>query len=436
MLNFKVGLSSMMNDRPTLAAKPKISRVEVYWHTLTYRTIALYAAVAFGVVFASGYLFFPENFTRTVGRFTTALERVNNQSASSTNQRLVRFVNLDGKVQVKKVNSVQWATADYQMTLDKGDLVQSGSDGVARISFGEGTTYLVKPNTLVTVEENLVAQDQATRVGVHISSGAVDLATGSWPVSGSKAEVTFENAVAALKENSRAAVRSDPFTHEHEITVSAGGAELDRGTEKVQLSQWEKASFPTGGAITKEQVLAPPQLVEPLNLQPIIVPDPKKAVLHFSWQAVETARSYEIRISNTAMFTQVLADRRITTTSTDITGLDAGDYFWSVKAVDGHSQSSEWDDPSKFSLVAEGKGQEMLLEVDDTELHGSVVEVIGRTEPGAALMVNGQQVADITQDGHFRHFTAPMARGSQTIVITGQNRRGGTAIKRVPVVIP
>ena len=40
--------------------------------------------------------------------------------------RQARFVNLDGKVQVKKVNSVQWVNADYQLTLDKGDLIQTG----------------------------------------------------------------------------------------------------------------------------------------------------------------------------------------------------------------------------------------------------------------------------------------------------------------------
>ena len=37
----------------------------------------------------------------------------------------------------------------------------------------------------------------------------------------------------------------------------------------------------------------------------------------------------------------------------------------------------------------------MLLEVDSTELHGNVVELIGRTEPGAALIINGESVADI-----------------------------------------
>jgi hypothetical protein len=78
----------------------------------------------------------------------------------------------------------------------------------------------------------------------------------------------------------------------------------------------------------------------------------------------------------------------------------------------------------------------MLLEVDGTELHGNVVEIMGRTEPGAALIIDGESVADIGSDGHFRFFTQPMARGSQVIVITGQNRRGGTKITKVPIVIP
>ena len=77
----------------------------------------------------------------------------------------------------------------------------------------------MKGDTLVTVEENIVAQDHATQVGVHITSGQVDLATGTWQVPGSKAEVSFENAVASLRENSRAAVRSDPDTKEQQITV-------------------------------------------------------------------------------------------------------------------------------------------------------------------------------------------------------------------------
>ncbi|HYL67544.1 MAG TPA: hypothetical protein VEX69_00120 [Candidatus Limnocylindria bacterium] len=417
------------------STKPKVSRVEVYWHTVRYRTVALYVLAIGAIVFASFYIVFPAASAKIMQKLSDAFP-AHETGVATISARQARFVNLDGKVQVKKANSVQWINADYQLTLDKDDLIQTGPEGVARIAFSDGTTYTVKGDTLVTVEQNHVEPDRATTVGMHISSGQVDLATGTWEVPGSKAEVSFENAVASLRSNSRAAVRSDPTTKEQEITVASGSAELDRGSEHLNIGQWERAAFPTGGPITKSQVLAPPDLVEPINLSPIIVADTKRDPIHFSWKPVLTAKTYEFQVSTTSMFNHVVMEKKVLLNSVDITGLAPGDYFWRVRAIDEKNATSDESNSFKFTLVMQGKEVEMLLEVDDTELHGNNVEVIGRTEPGAALIINGEQVADIKSDGRFRYFTQPMTRGSHTIVITGQNRRGGTAIKRVDVVIP
>jgi hypothetical protein len=427
-----------MDAKISAAAKPKVTRVEVYWHTVKYRTVVLYVLILIAIILGAIYIVFPDFSNAIIKKVTNAVP--DNGGVATPGSRQARFVNLDGKVQVKKVNSVQWVNADYQVTLDKGDLIQTSSEGVARISFADGTTYTVKGDTLVTVEENLVDQDKATQVGVHVSSGQVDLQTPTWQVPGSKAEVSFESAVASLRENSKAAVRSDPQTKEQTITVDSGSAELNRGTEHVDIAQYERASFPSGApagtAITKSQVLAPPQLDQPLNLQPIIVADPKRDPVHFSWKAAATAKSYDLEVSTTTMFNHIVTEKKTAGTSLDISGLEPGDYFWRVRAIDDANNVSDSSDSYKFTLVVQGKEQDMLLAVDDTELQGNVVEVIGRTEPGAALIINGAAVADIKPDGHFRYFTDPMTRGSHTIVITGQNRRGGTAIKRVDVVIP
>ena len=412
-----------------------MSRVEVYWHTVRYRTVVLYILVVTTIVFTGAYIVFPSLSATLVRRVVEAVLPHDN-GVATISAKQARFVNLDGKVQVKKVNSVQWMNADYQISLDKGDLIQTDSDGVARIAFADGTTYTVKGDTLVTVEENNVATNQASQVAVHISSGQVDLTTGAWEVPGSKAEVSFENAVASLRANTRAAVSSDPKTQQQEITISSGSAELNRGSEHLDIGQWQRVSFPTGGPISTSQVLAPPDLVEPLNLQPIIVADLQRDPVHFSWKPVPTAKLYDFQTSTTMMFNHVVAEKKVATTSVDVTGLDPGNYFWRVRALDDKNQFSDASEAHKFTLVVQGKEEQMLLEVDNTELQGNVVEVIGRTEPGAALIVNGEQVADIQPDGHFRYFTQPMTRGSHPIVITGQNRRGGTAIKRVEVVIP
>jgi hypothetical protein len=435
MLDCQTGYKSRGESEIKVNAAPKVSRVEVYWHTVTYKTVLLYIFLVLTILLTLTYLVFPKASGSVLSRISDAISP-HDSGVATINARQARFVNLDGKVQVKKVNSVQWTTADYQLTLDKGDLIQTDSEGVARIAFADGTTYTVKGDTLVTVEENNISQDKPTQVAVHISSGQVDLATGSWEVPGSTAQVSFENAVASLRANSRAAVSSDPATKEQEITVDSGSAQFNRGNEHLDIAQWQRVTFPTGGKTTTSQVLAPPELLEPLNLQPIIVADPKHDPVHFSWKQASTAKLYDFQASTTAMFNRIVAEKKVASTSVDVAGLEPGDYFWRVRAIDEQNKLSDAGDAHKFTLVAQGKEQEMLLEVDSTELQGNVVEVIGRTEPGAALIINGEEVADIQSNGQFRYFTQPMSRGSHPIVITGQNRRGGTAIKRVEVVIP
>jgi hypothetical protein len=427
----------MTSEKISAAPGSKVSRVEVYWHTVKYRTVVLYAIVIAAIVLSFTYLVFPEVSAKVMHAISDAVSPPAQGVATQPGGRQARFVNLDGRVQVKKANSVQWVTADYQITLDKGDLIQTGPEGVARIAFADGTTYTVKGDTLVTVEENIVNRNRATQVGVHISSGQVDLLTGTWPVAGSKAQVSFENAVASIRANSRAAVSSDPQTNEQQITVDTGSAELDRGDQHVDIGQYERATFPMkGGDVVKTQVLAPPALVEPLDLQPIIVADPKHSPVHFTWRSSPTAALYQFQVGTTSMFNHIVVEQKTAATTADATGLSPGDYFWRVRAIDAKGNVSDPSETYKFILAAQGKEQQMPLEVDDTQLQGNVVEVIGRTEPGAALIINGEQVADIQPDGHFRFFTEPMTRGSHTIVITGQDRRGGTAIKRVDVVIP
>ena len=146
-------------------------------------------------------------------------------------------------------------------TLDRGDLIRTGDDGAARLTFVDGTTYTIKSNSFVTVEQNYIDRDQTTSVAVHISSGAVDLATGTWQSPRSRAEVSFANARASLQENSRAAVRTDPTTDENQITVSAGAADMQVGNQHVAIGEWERVTFnSSSGAMTKTTVLAPPSL--------------------------------------------------------------------------------------------------------------------------------------------------------------------------------
>ena len=425
-----------MRETPQPGIPPaKINRVEVYWHSVTYRTVIVYVLLLLAIGLGVTYVIAPNAMANLYERVDHLFSGAGVATAPTTPGQ-IRFVNLDGDVQVKKSNSVRWETAGYNTMLEKGDLIQTGDSGAARIAFPDGTNYTVKGSTLVTVEENSVDRNHATKVGVQVSTGAVDLTTGSWSSPSSKAVISFNDAHASVQQNSRAAVRADAARNEGEITITSGSAEVQQGDQVVQLGRSQRAQVVRGGGIQKSDVLAPPDLVAPINFSPMIVPEPKEAAIHFEWKQAPQAVSYVLHVSPTTTFNKVAVERTVKATSMDVTGLEAGDYFWNVTAIDSGKHESEPSDTYKFTLVAQGKGQEMALEVDQTILHGNVVEVTGHTEPGAALIINGQAVADIARDGTFRFFTDPLQRGSQTILITGQNRRGGTATKRIPIVIP
>jgi hypothetical protein len=431
-----VSVQTPIDPRSTQSHQ-KGPHVEVYWKAVTYKTVIGYALLALTIIFAGIFIAKPDLYQVVVKKLT---EKVGDpeSDAQAADQKHAKFVNLDGKVQVKKVNSVQWVEADYRTSLDKGDLVQTSADANARITFADGTIYTVKPDTLVTIEENSTENNKPTSVAIGINHGQVDLATPNFSSPESKAAVSTEDANAQLHSNSRMAVKNDPEKKESEIVVSNGSAQVQRGAEKIDLAPWEKVTIPSGGgAIQKSNVLAPPDLVEPLNLAPVILENPKTTPVRFEWRPVKDAVSYTLRISTTAMFTKTVKEvPKVSGTAVEITGLDPGDYFWNVTATDGKKQTSEVSEIFKFTLVAQGKSQEMVLEITSTQVVGHSAEIVGRTEPGAALIVNGQSVPNIAPDGNFRHFTEQLAPGQHTISIMGSNRRGGTAMKQVSIVVP
>ncbi len=444
MLDWKIGAftthSTVTTQTPidprSTQGQAKGPHVEVYWRAVTYKTVIGYALLAVAIIFGGIYLAKPDLYRVVLQKIS---DKVSDPEVEplSADQKHAKFVNLDGKVEVKKVNSVQWVVADFRTMLDKGDQIKTGSDGDARITFGDGTTYTMKPDSLVVVEENSSENNKPSSSGIGITTGTVDWAIPNFTLAESRAQVRVEDTRAQLGSNSRGKVKADPENKSTEIVVSSGSAQVQRGQEKIDLAPFEKVTIPNNGTFQKSNVLAPPELVAPLNLSPIIAENPKISPVRFEWKPVQDAVSYSLRVSTTSMFTKIVKEApKVSSTAVEITGLDPGDYFWNVTATDGKKQTSEVGETFKFTLVAQGKSQSMLLEIDGTQLHGRVAEVVGRTEPGAALIVNGQSVPNVSPDGSFRHFTEPLDPGQHTISIIGSNRRGGTAMKQVSIVIP
>ncbi|PYU68217.1 MAG: hypothetical protein DMG49_16520, partial [Acidobacteria bacterium] len=82
----------------------------MYWKAVTYKTVIGYVLLALTIISAGLCLTKPDLYQAIIKKLTEKVNDPENESGSA-DQRHAKFVNLDGKVQVKKVSSVQWVEA-------------------------------------------------------------------------------------------------------------------------------------------------------------------------------------------------------------------------------------------------------------------------------------------------------------------------------------
>ena len=104
-----------------------------------------------------------------------------------------------------------------------------------------------------------------------------------------------------------------------------------------------------------------------------------------------------------------------------------------MAAVDKDGAEGSFSDFARFTVSrpqggARGTGDPPPLVIESIEVRQNILQVRGRTEPGATLTVNGQRV-DVASDGAFNEFiqlpaekAGPAGRG---LPRGGNQRRGG-----------
>ena len=417
--------------------------IHIAWKTVTYRSVLL-AILAGLAIFSLGVrLAFPqfaENATKTVDNAAMhLLEAVasNGVPAKSSvmNSQQAHFTALDGTVRIKRANSNSWITADYSIPLEKGDIVQTSSEGMAKIVFSDGTNYTVKQDSLIVIEENSANDQQQTNVSVAVSTGTVDLATATY-AQGSRSQVIVAGATASLAPDSAAMVHNDPKSDEHEVLVKKGSGEITRNGETVRLADWEKINFHASSqhmALTKE--MGPPTPISPANMMPVFISgDPKP--LEFSWTPMPAAKSYRLRISKNPYFSSTIVDRHVNTADVLVSGLAPGAYYWVVQSQDAAGKESVESEKNRFTIIPKETDDTAInLDLDPFIQHGHVLELTGKTEIGARVMVNGREVPIVTTDGTFHYFTPPLPAGESVITITAQDAKGGVNTLQKKVVI-
>jgi hypothetical protein len=417
--------------------------IQIAWKTVTYRSVAL-AILGVAILFFIGLRFaFPQftaNGLKAADNFgNKLLEAVAGaagpEKAGSMDSQHARITQLDGTVRVKKANGNSWMNADYNVPLDKGDVIQTGSEGMAKIVFNDGTNYTVKQDSLIVIEENSTNEQQQTNVAIAVSTGTVDLTTAMYN-QGSKSLVTVAGATASIAPDSAARVSNDPKLDQHEILVTKGDAEVTHNGEVTHLAPWEKVNgwTPAQAHLEKVKEIGPPVPISPANMMPIFVKGAKS--IEFSWTKMTNAVGYRIQIAHNPNFTKVVVNRKVDTADILISGLTEGVYYWMVQSYDANGKESSESEKNRFNIIPkQDDSVTITLDLDPMVQHGHVIELTGKTEVEARVMVNGQEVPVIGTDGTFHYFTPPLPLGESVITITAQNKKGGVKTEQKKVVI-
>src|SRR5437016_4247969 len=221
-------------------------------------------ALIFAVIMHVAFPQFTDSTVKAASGFTSKmLEKVAGfappmKGASAAVSQQAHFTALDGTIRVRKANGNSWIRADYNVPLEKGDVVQTGAEGMAKVVFNDGTNYTVKQDSLIVIEENSANDQQQTNVSVAVTTGTVDLTTATY-VQGSKSQVIVAGATASLAPESAAIVHNNPKSDQHEILLKKGTGQVARNGETVRLADWEKVSFQAESPrMAKLKAIGPP----------------------------------------------------------------------------------------------------------------------------------------------------------------------------------
>jgi hypothetical protein len=330
---------------------------------------------------------------------------------------VARLSSVEGNVRVKAVGTEVWTKAQTARPLDTGDVVQTDHRSGAEITFFTGNVVQVRPDSIVLISEGQAAvAEEAT--AWHVQSGQVNFAL--------KRETDIVTATA----RTRAAANS---TGNVNVTDDGGtGVKIFRGSAQVSTKQGQTVNLTENQAVLVDpQGQAGPKIVLPPTPAPIAPPGraelpyvaPPEKTTELQWEAVHGAQTYRVvmdyNVHQANLLLSAALDRPgIAATAQELQGLDPGSYFWRVAGVSKEGIEGEFSRVSLFSVVKAAPPEPSprgapALTVGVVAVLDGILEVKGRTDPGASVTVDGHEVKVLT-DGSFGEF---VKRGDTEFVV-------------------
>ena len=346
-----------------------------------------------------------------------------------------------GDVKIKRSRQFVWDDVSGNTALRVGDQIKTASNGSAQIIYFDGTITTINPGSLLEIRE--LFEDPTTKVRKvreKLNWGGVSASMPGANVAGSFHEVATESTTARAVDKSQFQVAYDAETRKTRTEVQSGSAEVQTGGRTMTLKPLERMEVSGEQVVSRVKLLPAPTLLDPTDQRVFLHDDPAAESTTLRWAKVAGGERYRLQIARTALFGELLLDKSdIRSTSVQIPGLQEGNYYWKVSAIDTGRVESHFSEIRKFKVASsrERRTDDSTpppLDVVDFLPSGHLVIINGRTEPGAVLLVDGQKV-DVYDDGAFTAVVRMKRDGPNEVEIVSQDGAGNTTRMRRSVYV-
>ena len=264
--------------------------------------------------------------------------------------------------------------------------------------------------------------------------------TGRRNVPGSATEISTPTLRTTAGELTDGGIKVDQ-SGDSDVKVYRGSTQVETKTgEKLTLGASEALKVDAAGKAGPKQVLLEaPVLQAPPHQTEISYPDPLRATTLLAWKPVVGSTSYHVMVDYSPYFNRPLVDQVRKESSVELRGLDTGKFYWRVAALDKDGVEGAFSAFARFTVVRkEGTGGAggipPPLVIEALDVRANILQIKGRTEPGATVTVNDQRV-DVQGDGSFNEFIQLDKGGRQLVVIRSTGINGGVNEQKRPIVV-
>ncbi|HEU4522694.1 MAG TPA: hypothetical protein VFT12_11870 [Thermoanaerobaculia bacterium] len=348
-----------------------------------------------------------------------------------------QFLTVEGDVQFQKGSSGDWKNADPRTPLFNGDWVKTGDRASAELIFSNGSLYTVGANALLEIYAAVNPATSRKTNAVQMQIGSVEVATTD---DSSTIRTPGSQVVVESESTTQVGVDRGQATS---VVATKGTASVTSksGGEAIRLASGEKiTSTPAGQLSPVKKLVSSPALLSPSDNQVYQMAPNLRVVL--TWDTQPGANGYLLQVSRSRLFStlEINSRRQKNTASTNVTS--EGAFYWRVASIGPDGDIGPFSSFRRFRVSGGTKGAAAANDTTPPQLHlnkpasigGPFFMVEGRTEPGATVFINDDEVA-VSDDGTFKKLISFNRTGQNAVVVKAIDPAGNPTIKSETVFV-